>query len=111
AAVEDVRVEALLLELGDLLEAAEDEWTGAVGLLLAYDAEHQTQLAETLRVWLDNFGDTVRAATAVHVHPNTFRYRLRRLAEVAGLDLEDADERFAAMLQLRLMSLRGAMAR
>jgi len=38
----------------------------------------------------------------MYVHPNTFRYRLRRLAEVGGLDLTDADARFAAMLQLRL---------
>jgi hypothetical protein len=35
------------------------------------------------------------------VHPNTFRYRLRRLTEVSGIDLADPDQRFAAMLQLR----------
>jgi DNA-binding PucR family transcriptional regulator len=39
----------------------------------------------------------------VFVHPNTFRYRLRRLAEVGGLDLTDTDARFTAMLQLRLL--------
>jgi DNA-binding PucR family transcriptional regulator len=36
------------------------------------------------------------------VHPNTFRYRLRRLAEVAGIDLDDPEDRFAVLLQLRL---------
>ncbi|WP_372343404.1 helix-turn-helix domain-containing protein [Streptomyces sp. KL116D] len=35
-----------------------------------------------------------------HVHPNTFRYRPRRLAEVGGIDLDDSDQRFAAMLRL-----------
>jgi DNA-binding PucR family transcriptional regulator len=35
------------------------------------------------------------------VHPNTFRYRLRRLTEVSGIDLTDPEQRFAAMLQLR----------
>ena len=44
------------------------------------------------------------AAAPVYVHPNTFRYRLRRLAEVGGLDLADPDARFAAMLQLRLVA-------
>jgi DNA-binding PucR family transcriptional regulator len=39
----------------------------------------------------------------VHVHPNTFRYRLRRITEVGGIDLDDADSRFAAMLELRLL--------
>jgi DNA-binding PucR family transcriptional regulator len=35
------------------------------------------------------------------VHANTFRYRLRRLTEVSGIDLTDQEQRFAAMLQLR----------
>jgi DNA-binding PucR family transcriptional regulator len=59
---------------------------------------------ETLRAWLDAFGDVTTAAAAVFVHPNTFRYRLRRLAEVGGLDLNDPDARFAAMLQLRVFA-------
>ena len=40
------------------------------------------------------------------VHPNTFRYRLRRAAEVGGIDLNDPNARLSAMLQLRLMSIR-----
>jgi DNA-binding PucR family transcriptional regulator len=40
------------------------------------------------------------------VHVNTFRYRLRRLAEVSGIDLTDPEQRFAAMLQLRVLSRR-----
>jgi DNA-binding PucR family transcriptional regulator len=46
----------------------------------------------------------VAASAAVYVHPNTFRYRLRRLAEVGRIDLTDADARFAAMLQLRMLN-------
>ncbi|MFD1050894.1 helix-turn-helix domain-containing protein, partial [Kibdelosporangium lantanae] len=52
---------------------------------------------------LDAFGDVIAAASALHVHPNTFRYRLRRLTEISGLDLTDPDARFAAMLQLRVV--------
>ena len=40
---------------------------------------------------------------SVFVHPNTFRYRLRRVAEVGQIDLGDPDQRFAAMLQLRVL--------
>jgi PucR C-terminal helix-turn-helix domain len=40
-------------------------------------------------------------ARLADVHPNTFRYRLRRLTEVSGIDLADPEQRFAAMLQLR----------
>ena len=43
-----------------------------------------------------------RPAAALDVHPDTFRYRLRRAAQIAGLDLDDPDARFAAMLEFRL---------
>jgi DNA-binding PucR family transcriptional regulator len=36
------------------------------------------------------------------VHANTFRYRLKRLVEIGGLDLDDPDERLGVMLQMRL---------
>ncbi len=94
----------LLLELRDLAAAHGDRPTGPVALLACYDAEHGTNLVETLRAWLDAFGDVTAASAAMFVHPNTFRYRLRRLAEVGGIDLGDPEHRFAAMLQLRVVS-------
>jgi len=106
ACLSDVHAEALLMELRDLAAAHGDRPTGAVARLLRYDAEHRTNLVDTLRAWLDAFGDIPVAAAAMFVHVNTFRYRLRRLAEVSGIDLTDPDQRFAAMLQLRVMSRR-----
>jgi hypothetical protein len=103
ALISDVSIEALLLELGDLIAERGDPPSGPVARLIEYDAKHRSCLVETLRAWLDAFGDVIAASSAVYVHPNTFRYRLRRLAEVGGLDLADADARFAAMLQLRLL--------
>jgi PucR C-terminal helix-turn-helix domain/GGDEF-like domain len=104
ARLTDVHVEALLLELRDLVAARGDRPTGPVARLFAYDERHNAKLVETLRAWLDAFGDVPAAAATVHVHPNTFRYRLRRLAEVGGIDLTDPAARFAAMLQLRVVA-------
>ncbi|MFL6143226.1 MAG: PucR family transcriptional regulator [Labedaea sp.] len=104
ARLADVHVEALVLELRDLVAARGDRPTGPVARLAAYDKRHNANLVETLRAWLDAFGDVIAAAAAMYVHPNTFRYRLRRLAEVGGIDLTDPDARFAAMLQLRVVA-------
>jgi hypothetical protein len=101
ARLADVHAEALLMELRDLAAAHGDRPTGPVARLSGYDAEHGTNLVETLRAWLDAFGDVAAASAAMFVHPNTFRYRLRRLTEVSGIDLSDPEQRFAAMLQLR----------
>ncbi|QNE17693.1 PucR family transcriptional regulator [Kribbella qitaiheensis] len=103
ARLADVHVETLLLELRDLIEARGDQPTGPIARLIAYDREHKSNLVETLRAWLDAFGDVIAAAASVYVHPNTFRYRLRRLADVGALNLDDPEARFAAMLQLRVI--------
>jgi hypothetical protein len=99
-----VQVDALLVELGDLARARGDQPTGPVRLLIDHDREKGTQLVETLRAWLDAFGDVSIAAARIYTHPNTFRYRLRRLAEISGLDLADPESRFSAMMQLRLLT-------
>ncbi|MFC9677784.1 PucR family transcriptional regulator [Streptomyces sp. NPDC056949] len=102
ATAEEVHVDALMLDLADLAAARGDVATGPVARLLDYDARHQSQLVHTLSCWLDAFGDVAAASAAAYVHPNTFRYRLRRVAEVGEINLDDPGERFAAMLQLRL---------
>jgi hypothetical protein len=102
ARLDDVRADVLLADL-----AAVDCYpSAAVGRLTAYDAKHRSHLVATLRAWLDAHGDNIAAAAAVHVHPNTFRYRLRRILQVGKMDLADPDERFAADLHLRLLNFR-----
>ncbi|WP_346127634.1 PucR family transcriptional regulator [Lentzea roselyniae] len=102
ARVSDVHGEGLLLELSDLISSRGDTVSGPLARLIEYDRKHSACLVETLNAWLDAFGDVTAASAAVFVHPNTFRYRLRRLAEVGEMDLGDPGVRFAAMLQLRL---------
>lgn len=103
--LDELQGEALVLELRDLATARGDEPRGALARLVEYDRTHASHLVPTLRAWLDHFGDTVAAADSLYVHQNTFRYRLRRVAEVGEIDLTDPDQRFAAMLQLRVLRL------
>lgn len=107
ATVDDVHFDALLLEFDELAASRGTLPVGPVAWLVDYDAQHSTQLVNTLRHWLEAFGDVPHAAAAAFVHPNTFRYRLRRLARVGEFELDDPNERFAALLQLRLLALRG----
>ncbi|WP_255309375.1 PucR family transcriptional regulator, partial [Mycobacterium malmoense] len=59
-------------------------------------------LAETLRVYLDSFGDVGAAARSLHVHPNTVRYRVRRIEELLSTSLADPDVRLLFSLGLRV---------
>ncbi|MFB4354040.1 helix-turn-helix domain-containing protein [Microbacterium sp. LS_15] len=106
ARIADVETDSLLLDLRDLRSARGDLASGPLARLIDYDTRHDAHLVDTLRAWLDHFGDVTAAAAACFVHANTFRYRLRRVAEVGRLDLDDADARFAAMLEIRTLPAR-----
>jgi DNA-binding PucR family transcriptional regulator len=101
--VEDVRSATVLLQLRDLAGERPDLLAGKVRVLQASDRDRSTSYVATLRAFLDGFGDVRVAADLVGVHPNTFRYRLRRLAELAALDLDDPVERLVVQLQLHLL--------
>ncbi|MFG1695207.1 PucR family transcriptional regulator [Nonomuraea sp. NPDC049309] len=101
-----VHFESLLLQVADVAAAEEQAPTGPYQRLLEHDAEHGTELVATLGAYLDAFGDVNLAAARVHVHPNTFRYRLKRLTEIGGLDLGDPDARLTVQLQMRIFGRR-----
>jgi hypothetical protein len=61
----------------------------------------RARLTETLRAWLDHQGNVPAIAAALHVHPQTVRYRLGRLRERFGPALEDPTARFELGLALR----------
>ncbi|WP_369201496.1 helix-turn-helix domain-containing protein [Streptomyces sp. PU-14G] len=83
---------------------------GSVRELLAHDAEHRTDLAPTLATYLSRFGDVAGTARQLGIHPNTLRYRLRRLRTHFALDLDDPDVRLLAELGLRAAGLHPAAA-
>jgi DNA-binding PucR family transcriptional regulator len=103
ATIDDVRSEVVLLELKELKVEHPSLMRGKLTTVLDHDAQHSTQYALTLRAYLDAMGDVVKAAAGISVHPNTFRYRLRRLHELFDIDLKNAEERLVLELQLRLL--------
>lgn len=60
-------------------------------------------LAETLRTYLDGFGDIGATAAALQVHPNTVRYRVRRIEKLLSTSLADPEVRLLFSLGLRVI--------
>jgi PucR-like helix-turn-helix protein len=72
---------------------------------LADETERSRErLGETLLAWLDHQGKVPEIAAALHVHPQTVRYRLGRLRECFGSVLDDPEDRFELALVLRARS-------
>jgi hypothetical protein len=63
------------------------------------------RLTETLLVWLETAHDANAAAARLFVHPQTIRYRVRRLEELFGDRLHDPGTRLDLELALRARRL------
>ena len=57
-------------------------------------------LAETLLAWLRAQGQIIPTAEALHAHPQTVRYRMRKLRAILGAALDDPDIRLQLQLAL-----------
>jgi hypothetical protein len=66
------------------------------------------RMEETALAFVQQGGNAAAMARALHLHPQTIRYRLTRLKELFGEDLADPDARFE--LELALRSSRAALA-
>jgi len=73
--------------------------------LVAYDRARGTPLLKTLEVYLQRHGNLRQSSRDLHIHLNTLHYRLRRIGEVTGVDLKDADARLDLLLALRVRAL------
>ncbi|OKJ06703.1 PucR family transcriptional regulator [Kitasatospora sp. CB01950] len=102
AALQDVQAEVLVSEVLALLQDRPELRDPRLTALTTYDGRHQTRLAESVLAYLDALGEVRTAADALHIHPNTLRYRVRRAEQLTGLDLTQPQQRLLAMLQLRL---------
>jgi hypothetical protein len=67
----------------------------------------RARMRETTLAHLRHDGNAVAMAAAMHVHPQTARYRIARLRELLGDQLDDPDARFELQLALRAEALGG----
>lgn len=67
----------------------------------ALSAGPRARATATLHAWLDHPGQVQHVGGVLHVHPQTVRYRLVRLRELFGAQLDDPEARFALALALR----------
>ena len=77
------------------------------GVRLLLDGGHE-QLVLTLETYLDHGGDVKSTAAELWLHRTSLYYRLRRVEEVAGVDLSRGEDRLLCHVALRLARLQRA---
>jgi purine catabolism regulator len=91
------RLLVLLRESPELWEF----YRNTLAALAEYDRKQAAELLKTLDAFFAGLGNLARTAELLHVHRNTLLYRLKRIEEISGLDLEDPEERLALWLALK----------
>lgn len=89
---QELGVYRLLYQVSDWkeLEAFHRE---VLGLLLSYDKKYGTELVDTLEVYLAENGNLMKTADRLYLHRNTLKYRVQRIQEISGQNLQGARER------------------
>jgi DNA-binding PucR family transcriptional regulator len=77
-----------------------------LGALAGLTPLQRQRLTETYGTWLETRGTAAEMAGRLNVHPQTVRYRLRKLEQTLGGVLDDPDARFTMELVLRATRLR-----
>ena len=72
-------------------------------VLREYDAAHDTQYFDTLRVFLLEERNIPRASERLIIHRTTLLYRLRKIESLVTLNLDDPWRRLYLMLSLKIL--------
>lgn len=76
-----------------------------ISRLQAHDAAQQTGHLKNLRAYLSTNGNYSAMSSLLHVHNNTVRYRMSRLAKDFSLDLDDPQQRLWLWVRLTTTDL------
>ncbi|MBB3052362.1 hypothetical protein FHS23_003396 [Prauserella isguenensis] len=87
-----------------LLAGAPDDLRRALSGRVLGSLPNHPELLRTVRVYLECSGSPARAATRLHVHVNTLRYRIARAGEILGADLTDFRTQVEVYLALSVES-------
>jgi DNA-binding PucR family transcriptional regulator len=75
--------------------------------LIKYDEKNQSDLAQTLSVYLNCFGDGILASRKLRIHKNTLYYRLGLIKNFMNNELTDGETNYVYMFSFRILQYLG----
>ncbi|KGK86498.1 sugar diacid utilization regulator [Desulfosporosinus sp. HMP52] len=76
-------------------------------VLMEHDKINEADLLKTLEIFLDCNGNASKAAKKLFIHYKTILYRLERIKEITGMDLETNEHRLEIEMGLKIIRLLG----
>jgi PucR family transcriptional regulator, purine catabolism regulatory protein len=88
-----------LIPIGQELDEYLDRY---IKPLINYDGVHQTNMYETLKVYLDMKGNVKATAEKLFMHYNTISYRLERIRKIMGMDIGQHEIQFSLHIAIKI---------
>lgn len=76
-----------------------------LGKVLAYDLEMETDLLNTLEVYIEHQCQISKCAEALYVHENTLRNRLKKIEQLLNYDLRRIDHLLNIYIALQILKI------
>lgn len=106
ASFDDMGVYKLLLSaMEEDPEEVRSFYDETIARIVSYDSEHKTDLVGTLETYLANNCSVAATAESLFTHRHTIRYRLGRIADLTGLDVNKSEDQEKLGFGLKAMRL------
>lgn len=106
ASFDDMGIYKLLLSaMEEDPEEVQSFYEETIAKIVKYDREHKTDLVGTLETYLNNNRSIAVTAEAMFTHRHTIRYRLGRINDLTGLDVNRSEDQEKLGFGLKAMRL------
>lgn len=88
-----------------LKEELNDFYETILSDLVEYDKKKSTDLIKTLTAYFEYNGNLTRMSENLYTHYNTVLYRINRINEITGMNLDNPNDRLNLEIALKIMKL------
>ena len=98
---EDLGIYRLLTSVQDLEELRSLQ-SETIGRLADYDSINESDLVNTLKQYFECNGSVSDTAKKLFVHVNTIKYRLQKIEQITGCNVQDVEQQFLLFMGLKI---------
>ena len=98
---ENIGIYKLFFEINNQSEM-EKFYLNALKYLIAYDSKNDTELMETLEVYIEEGRNLNRTSEKLFIHKNTLKYRIKRIEDISKCDLKNVDKIFEFYISFKI---------
>ncbi len=104
----DIGISQFLLKIISRPEL-EEYYDSLITPILKYDKKYNSNLLETLKIYVECNLDHIKTGELLHIHKNTVRYRLSKIKELIPYGMSPLDFNFSLYMIYRILKIKSIL--